>query len=120
MKNHTLLLWIALLMLGISGKAGAREVTSFNEGWEFKRGPFSKEAIQAVQKWNTDWEKVSVPHTWNADDMQKKASAYYEGVGYYRKKCTFPESMEGKRIFLRFEGVGSCAEVYVKYQAAYG
>ena len=45
--------------------------------------------------------------------MQKKASAYYEGVGYYRKKCTFPESMEGKRIFLRFEGVGSCAEVYV-------
>lgn len=25
----------------------------------------------------------------------------------------FPESMKGKRIFLRFEGVGSCAEVYI-------
>ena len=113
MKNYTLFLWIALLMLGISGTIGAREVASFNDGWEFKKGPFSKEALQAVQKWNSDWQEVSIPHTWNADDMQKQASAFYEGVGYYRKKFTFPENMEGKRIFLRFEGVGSYAEVYI-------
>ena len=48
MKNYTLFLWIALLMLGISGTIGAREVASFNDGWEFKKGPFSKEALQAV------------------------------------------------------------------------
>ena len=90
MKNYTLFLWIALLMLGISGTIGAREVTSFNDGWEFKKGPFSKEALQAVQKWNSDWQEVSIPHTWNADDMQKQASAFYEGVGYYRKKFTVP------------------------------
>ena len=113
MKNYALFLWIALLMLGISGTIGAREVASFNDGWEFKKGPFSKEALQAVQKWNSDWQEVSIPHTWNADDMQKQASAFYEGVGYYRKKFTFPENMEGKRIFLRFEGVGSYAEVYI-------
>ena len=113
MKNYTLFLWIALLMLGISGTIGAREVASFNDGWEFKKGPFAKEALQAVQKWNSDWQEVSIPHTWNADDMQKQASAFYEGVGYYRKKFTFPENMEGKRIFLRFEGVGSYAEVYI-------
>ena len=113
MKNYTLFLWIALLMLGISGTIGAREVASFNDGWEFKKGPFSKEALQAVRKWNSDWQEVSIPHTWNADDMQKQASAFYEGVGYYRKKFTFPENMEGKRIFLRFEGVGSYAEVYI-------
>lgn len=100
-------------MSGISDKMNAREVTSFNDGWEFKKGPFSKETMQAVQKWNTDWQEVTIPHTWNADDMQKKVSAFYEGAAYYRKKCTFPESLEGKRIFLRFEGVGSCAEVYV-------
>ncbi len=91
----------------------AREVTLFNDGWEFKKGPFSKEAMQAAVKWNAGWQEVTLPHTWNADDMQKKVSAFYEGVGYYRKKCIFPESMKGKRLFLRFEGVGSCAEVYV-------
>lgn len=60
MKNYTLFLWIALLMLGISGTIGAREVASFNDGWEFKKGPFSKEALQAVQKWNSDWQEVSI------------------------------------------------------------
>lgn len=113
MKNKTLFLLVVLLMLGISDKVDARDVTSFNDGWEFKKGPFSKEAMQVAQKWNADWQEVTIPHTWNADDMQKKASAFYEGAAYYRKKCTFPESLEGKRIFLRFEGVGSCAEVYV-------
>ena len=48
-------------MLGISGTIGAREVASFNDGWEFKKGPFSKEALQAVQKWNSDWQEVSIP-----------------------------------------------------------
>lgn len=113
MKNNTLFLLAVLSMLCLFGKVNAREVTSFNDGWEFKKGPFAKDAMQAAQKWNADWQAVTVPHTWNADDMQKKVSDFYEGVAYYRKKCTFPESLEGKRIFLRFEGVGSCAEVYV-------
>lgn len=113
MKNNTLFLLAVLLLLGLSGKVDAREVTSFNDGWEFKKGPFAKDAMQAAQKWNADWQAVTVPHTWNADDMQKKVSDFYEGVAYYRKKCTFSENLEGKRIFLRFEGVGSCAEVYV-------
>lgn len=113
MKNNTLFLLAVLSMLCLFGKVNAREVTSFNDDWEFKKGPFAKDAMQAAQKWNADWQAVTVPHTWNADDMQKKVSDFYEGVAYYRKKCTFPESLEGKRIFLRFEGVGSCAEVYV-------
>lgn len=72
MKNYALFLWIALLMLGISGTIGAREVASFNDGWEFKKGPFSKEALQAVQKWNSDWQEVSIPHTWNAETCKSK------------------------------------------------
>ena len=104
--------WLACL-LGFALKAEARDVTSFNDGWEFKKGPFAADAMQVAAKWNTDWEKVTVPHTWNADDMQKKTNSFYAGVAYYRKQHVFPKSLEGKRIFLRFEGVGSCAEVYV-------
>lgn len=113
MKNNTLSLLLVLLLVTISGKAGARDVTSFNDGWEFKKGPFPKDAMQSARKWNADWQEVTIPHTWNAEDMQKKASAFYEGAAYYRKKCTFSDSMKGKRLFLRFEGVGSCAEVYI-------
>ena len=69
--------------------------------------------MQTAARWNADWEQVNVPHTWNADDMQKKTNSFYAGVAYYRKHYVFPESLEGKRLFLRFEGVGACAEVYV-------
>ena len=113
--KKTILLSVVWLicLLGFAPKAEARDVTSFNDGWEFKKGPFAADAMQVAAKWNADWEKVTVPHTWNADDMQKKTNSFYAGVAYYRKQHVFPKSLEGKRIFLRFEGVGSCAEVYV-------
>lgn len=45
--------------------------------------------------------------------MQVKADAFYEGVGYYRKTQFFGNELKGKRVFLRFEGVGANTEVYV-------
>lgn len=109
---------VNLLLTGllIAGSAVARDVTSFNAGWEFKKGPFSKEIIRAVANWNGKWEKVEIPHTWNARDMQTRYDDFYEGVGYYRKEYFCPENLKDKRVFLRFEGVGACAEVYVNNQ----
>lgn len=107
---------IALFLIGLlmmSGAGEAREVTSFCDGWEFKKGPFSADMIKSVRKWNADWEAVDIPHTWNADDMQRKASAFYAGEAYYRKRFTPDSCLTDKRVYLRFEGVGSCAEVYV-------
>lgn len=109
---HSCLILFLNMVVGMP--VSAREVTSFNDGWEFKRGPFGPDAMKSAQQWNADWEKVQIPHTWNAKDMQLKTNAFYEGEAYYRKKYFFPETMKDKkRIFLRFEGVGACAEIYV-------
>lgn len=113
LRNFSLASILLACLLGSICKAEAREVTPFNNGWEFKKGPFPTDAMQTAARWNADWEQVNVPHTWNADDMQKKTNSFYAGVAYYRKHYVFPESLEGKRLFLRFEGVGTCAEVYV-------
>lgn len=113
LRNFSLASILLACLLGSICKAEAREVTPFNNGWEFKKGPFPTDAMQTAARWNADWEQVNVPHTWNADDMQKKTNNFYAGVAYYRKHYVFPESLEGKRLFLRFEGVGACAEVYV-------
>lgn len=113
LRNFFLASILLACLLGSICKAEAREVTPFNNGWEFKKGPFLTDAMQTAARWNADWEQVNVPHTWNADDMQKKTNNFYAGVAYYRKHYVFPESLEGKRLFLRFEGVGACAEVYV-------
>lgn len=107
-KRHLLLLALSCLMT----QAFAREVIPFNDDWIFKKGPFSTEPDKAAAQWNSAWEKVEIPHTWNAKDMQRYNN-FYEGAAFYRKKHFFAEELRDKRVFLRFEGVGSCAEVYV-------
>lgn len=104
----------ACLLAGLCATgAFSREVISFNDGWLFKKGPFVTDMMKAAAQWEGKWTEVTIPHTWNAKDMQVKTNSFYEGEAYYRKTYLIPETMKGKRLFLRFEGVGTCAEVYV-------
>lgn len=100
MKRPILLL---ALLFGAAVSAHAqRIVTPFNDGWQFRR------AIDSTAR------DVTVPHTWNAEDMQVRAGNFYAGEGIYTKIFTLPEAMrQGKQVFLRFEGVGQVAEVKV-------
>lgn len=111
--RHLYLICLFACLLWGGTALSAREVTAFNDGWEFKKGPFSDDPMKSASQWNGNWEKVCIPHTWNAQDMQLKTNSFYAGEAYYRKKYHFPRDMQGKRVYLRFEGVGSCAEVYV-------
>ncbi|MCA5584359.1 glycoside hydrolase family 2 protein [Parabacteroides gordonii] len=94
-------------------RAEGRSVESFNSGWSFKKAPAEKELAVNARKWDSGWSEVEIPHTWNAKDMQVQADNFYEGAAYYKKQYFFPTELKGKRVFLRFEGVGSCAEVFV-------
>ena len=115
MMSRTFKLFLAGLLIAVG--TAAREVIPFNSGWEFKKGPFAEEPMKAAASWNGQWEQVEIPHTWNAKDMQRYDN-FYEGAAYYRKEYVCPEEMKDKRVFLRFEGVGACAEVYVNGQLA--
>lgn len=115
MIRYSVLLCIFLL---VSINGIARETIPFNNSWEFKKGPFPTDPVLFEQSIAEGWKAVSVPHTWNAIDMQTDKNAFYEGEAYYRKKYTPDIALKGKRIFLRFEGVASVAEVYVNKQFA--
>ena len=105
---------LTALLLGLTAAtAQARDVLPFNDGWIFKKMPATTDARQAAAQWNGRWDSVSLPHTWNAHDMQQRANNFYAGPAYYRKTCVFPAEWKGNRLFLRFEGVGACADVYV-------
>lgn len=56
---------------------------------------------------------VEILYIWNVMDMQVQLGFFYEGVGYYCKIQFFFYDLEGKCVFLCFEGVGVCVEVYV-------
>lgn len=82
---------------------------TINAGWRFsKENPHNAEA--AVLD-DSRWERVNIPHSWNADAYSRKD--YYRGIAWYRKTLFVPEEASRRQSFLRFEGVNVSAEVYV-------
>ena len=104
-----------MTLSALTTKADALQVISFCEGWEFKKGPIPTEPVKAVATWGDKWKAVEIPHTWNATDMQTKYNDFYAGPCYYRKTYHCPANLRDKRVFLRFEGVGACADVYINH-----
>ena len=81
--------------------------------WGVQQGGIPSDAMKGAGKWNSNWEAVTIPHTWNATDMQKKRRRFMPARHTTAKRFTPDPDLKGKRVFLRFEGVGSCAEVYI-------
>ncbi|SDX18384.1 beta-galactosidase [Lutibacter oricola] len=77
--------------------------------WKFKKGIW----YNAQKKdYNTNsWGNVKVPHTYSMDAIEK--TGYYKGEAWYRTSIDVPQSMKNERIFIRFEGVGQEAQVYL-------
>lgn len=82
-----------------------RKMLSFNTDWEFRK--------DSLMHTTDSWEKVSVPHTWNNVDMQTQRNSFYAGKATYKKKFTISEEFRNKRVFIRFGGVASVADVLV-------
>ena len=113
MNKRVLSLTLLLACFSLVMQAEGRIVEPFNSGWVFKKAPAGKELAVNAPKWESGWTEVEIPHTWNAKDMQTQYDQFYEGPAYYKKHYFFPAELKDKRVFLRFEGVGAVAEVYV-------
>lgn len=101
-KKNKLILTLIGVFISFASYSQRVEI-SFNDGWAFKK-------TEATA--NQAWEKVKIPHTWNATDMQNTKD-FYEGEGQYQKQVTWSNEYRDKRLFLRFEGVGQVADVFV-------
>ena len=62
------------------------------------------------------WERVYLPHTWNANDGSDDIPGYFRGIGWYRKHFPLDGSLKGKRVFLEFEGVFQTFQFGVKWE----
>lgn len=82
--------------------------TALTGDWVFALG--AQTLPEALAR--TDWQTVTVPHTWNNLDGQDGGNSYYRGAGWYRRTLTL-EKEAGKVYYLEFLGVNSVADVYV-------
>ncbi len=113
-----------------------------NGTWKFKwvkgtkQGPGPSE-FQAADYNDSHWDEISVPMNWEMDGRYNKptynntgypfkneppyAREGYEdhgvidhnATGFYRRTFKLPDSWNDKRVFIHFDGVYSCAVVWV-------
>ncbi|MDO7846239.1 glycoside hydrolase family 2 TIM barrel-domain containing protein [Hymenobacter sp. M29] len=111
-------LYLVLAFLLLAVPATAQRLTqSINSNWLFRKDEAGLTAAQASAT-AAGWERISLPHTWNAADVLDDEPGYYRGVGWYRKALAVPADWQRRRVFLRFEGANQEAEVYVNGQLA--
>ncbi|NLU91194.1 glycoside hydrolase family 2 protein [Chitinophaga sp. Ak27] len=108
MKKSFLISLLSVLLFSQGYGQTGRTILPFNDGWAFRKGPLIAEKTQS----DTSWQSVTIPHTWNNKDMQEGKN-FYAGEGCYQKQFPVATSLKGKRLFLRFDGVGSVADLYV-------
>ena len=92
-----------------------RHVLPLNENWQFTK---DSNVINADPKTNIKWQKVSLPHTWNIEDVMDDEPGYYRAVGWYRKKQLLDKKFQGKELYLFFEGINQEAVVYINGKKA--
>jgi beta-galactosidase len=110
-RSRPHLLYVAALLLCAQPLAAQRVQYTINSGWRYHADGLNL----AEKPANSDetWERVNIPHTWNASDPFDDTPSYRRGVSWYRTRLPLDQAMSGKRIFLHFEGVNQVADVFV-------
>ncbi|MGN0354009.1 MAG: glycoside hydrolase family 2 protein, partial [Muricoprocola sp.] len=91
-----------------------RTCRDLNDSWYFTKNSFG-EVPETVSE---QWEKISLPHTWNALDGQDGGSDYYRGPCWYMRKIEVSDQELDKEIYLEIGAASSFCEVYVNGEKA--
>lgn len=95
-----------------AAQTGARIRESFNQAWLFERqstgsgalGSFDRDTSAATRIEprfkdamrpgydDSGWQRVDIPHTWNAFDVTDAIPGYWRGIGWYRKHFTWTQN----------------------------
>ena len=124
-----------LVLLSFSSRAqtGPRVHKNFNDGWLFERqsagsgelGSFDRDTSVAAQIEprfqrapepsydDSAWQRITLPHTWNAQDVMDEWPGYWRGIGWYRKHFKLDAAWSSRRLFLEFEGVNAVSEFWL-------
>src|SRR5947209_6346566 len=105
----------AALTSGASAAGESSNTRRLSDGWEHYRGNLG--GIWEVWRGkaasdNVVWQKVAMPHCFNAFDAVDPDQPYYEGPGWYRSSFPIANPFPGGRTLLWFEGAGQRSEIF--------
>jgi len=103
----------------MAGKVPSKQKIRLTENWEYLKGDLGGiwEAVRPASPGNPEtvpvWQKVTLPHCFNAEDAVDPDVNYYQGPGWYKTLLTVDNPYADGRIVLDFEGAGQKTKVYI-------
>lgn len=79
-----------LLTFPLNAIVPAQHKVRLTEGWEYLKGDLGSiwEAVRTAEAGSSEavplWQKVTLPHCFNAEDAVNPDVNYYQGAGWYR------------------------------------
>jgi beta-galactosidase len=122
MKIIRLAFLFLILMIGLTSckksETNVRITESFSQDWRFKLGDDSNALAAGYD--DSGWRKLNLPHDWSIEGAFSESNpatpgggALPGGIAWYRKSFSLPESDSLKNIFIDFDGIYRCSEVYI-------
>jgi len=107
-----------------AGLESPRSRLLLDEGWRFHLGDLDKG--EAPETDHTSWRLLDLPHDWSIEDIPGTGSpidsaavgaintGYFRGgTGWYRKELDIPEELNGKSVYLQFDGIYMDADIWI-------
>lgn len=95
------------LAFALSAAPMYAEICQLNDSWQFAMGECAK-----VQS-SSQWQSVSLPHTWNGLDGQDGGNDFHRGACTYTRVITPDRADKNKTIYLRFGASNYQTDLYV-------
>jgi beta-galactosidase len=99
-------------------EAAPRARQSLDDGWRFHRG--DAPGAERIAFDDAGWAPVSLPHDWSIGGPIDHAAPaggaggfLPSGIGWYRRTVALPETWDGRRVTIEFEGAMANAEVWI-------
>lgn len=113
---------ILFLIISVSsfGQINFSNKVRLTQNWEFVKTDLGNiwEAVRPIAKPDNPeaypiWEKIDLPHCFNAEDAVDPYLSYYQGPGWYRTFLEINNPYPEGRTILHFEGAGQKTDVYI-------
>lgn len=111
---------LCLLTLSLAGQVSFGEPEKINSNWKFTLNDVKDGQTPSLD--DKRWKTVDLPHDWSVKGQLSptlaSATGYLPGgIGWYRKTINVPQSKQGEKVYLYFEGMYNRSEVFINGQS---
>ena len=113
-----LLAFFLLASAACHSTSNPRLINNFDDNWRFHLGDATN--AQTIDFNDNSWRKLDLPHDWSIElPFDEKSPAGYGGgyldggLGWYRKTFTLDKKLEGKKVFIDFDGIYRDSKVWI-------